>query len=67
MKRKKHKKKNKSLPKMRTIATTAKELDLPKTFVRSLVKENKIDFVKAGCKTLINLDRFIDYLNGGVK
>lgn len=57
----------KRIPKMRTIAATAKELELPEHFVRSLVKENKIDFVKAGCKTLINLERFIDYLNGGVR
>jgi hypothetical protein len=32
-------------------------------YIRSLVKQRKIPVVKAGCKYLINLDRFIEYLN----
>lgn len=50
-------------PRMRTISATAKELELPENFVRNLVKHNKIPYVKAGRKALINLDSFIDYLN----
>lgn len=50
-------------PRMRTIAATAKELNLPEHFVRTLVKQNRIPYVQAGRKALINLDSFIDYLN----
>ena len=53
-----------SLPRMRTIKQTAAELGLPEYFVRTLVKTDQIAYVKAGRKVLINLDRFIEYLNG---
>lgn len=32
-------------------------------YIRSLVKQGKIPAVKAGCKYLINYDKFMDYLN----
>ncbi len=32
-------------------------------YIRSLVKQGKIPVVKAGCKYLINYDKFMDYLN----
>jgi hypothetical protein len=32
-------------------------------YIRSLAKQGKIPVVKAGCKYLINYDKFIDYLN----
>lgn len=51
-------------PRMRTIRETAKATDFPIHAIRQLVKENKIIYVKIGTKTLVNLDRFIDYLNG---
>lgn len=50
---------------MRTIKQTAEETGLHEHFIRQLVKQNKIKYVKAGCKTLINLDLFIEYLNAG--
>ena len=50
---------------MRTIKQTAQETGLAEYFIRQLVKQNKIRYVKAGCKTLINLDLFIEYLNSG--
>lgn len=50
---------------MRTIRQTAAETGVPEYFVRRLVKENKIIYVNAGSKALVNLDRFIDYLNNG--
>ena len=49
---------------MRTIRQTAAETGSPEYALRHLVKNNKIVYVKAGHKALINLDRFIDYLNG---
>jgi len=51
------------LPRMRTIKQTAQETGLHEYFVRQLVKQNKIRYISAGRKTLINLDLFIDYLN----
>ena len=32
-------------------------------YIRSLVRQGKIPAVKAGCKYLINYDKFMDYLN----
>ena len=52
------------LPRMRTIKQTAAELGLPEYFVRSLVKQEQVTFVKAGRKVLINLDKFIEFLGG---
>ena len=52
-------------PQMRTIRQAAKEAGVPEHFVRRLVMENKIVFVRAGCKALVNLDRLIEFLNGG--
>ena len=55
------------MPRMRTIKQTAAELGLPEYFIRSLVKTGQITYVKAGRKVPINLDRFIEYLNGATK
>lgn len=53
------------LPRMRTIKQTAAETGVAEYFVRRLVKQDKIKYVQAGRKVLINLDLFIDFLNGG--
>lgn len=56
------------LPRMRTIKQTALETGLHEYFVRQLVKQNKITYVRVGSRgTLINLDKFIEYLNEGDK
>lgn len=55
----------KSIPKMETIKQVAKTTGLAEYFVRQLVKQNKIKFVKAGTKYLLNLDSLIEYLNNG--
>lgn len=52
-------------PRMRTIRQTAAETGVPEYFVRRLVKEGKIIHVYAGSKALVNLERFIEFLNGG--
>lgn len=52
-------------PRMRTIRETARETGFPEHAVRRLVRENKIVYVMCGTKALINLDRFIEFLNGG--
>ena len=33
--------------------------------IRQLVKENKIVFVQCGAKALVNVEKFIEYLNEG--
>lgn len=53
------------MPRMRTIRQTAAETGLHEYFLRQLVKQEKIIFVKAGRKVLINLDRLYEYLERG--
>ena len=57
---------NIKIPKMRTIKQTAAELGLPEYFVRSLVKQKQVTYVKACRMVLINLDQFIKFLGGAV-
>lgn len=56
---------NFTVPVMKTIKETAKILGLSKYFVRQLVLQNKIKYVKSGTKFLINLEKLINYLNSG--
>ena len=51
-------------PRMLTIKQAATETNLPYEFIRRLCLQKKIVFVKTGKKYLINMDKFIDYLNG---
>lgn len=51
------------IPKMLTIKETARETGLAEYFIRQLVNKNKIQYIKAGRKSLINLEKFIDFLN----
>ena len=53
------------VPKMRTIRQAAVECGLAEYFVRQLVKANKIKYVCAGRKYLVNVDSLISYLNAG--
>lgn len=53
----------KTIPHMETIKTTAKLFGLAEHFVRQLVVSGEIVAVKAGCKYLVNVDKFIEYLN----
>jgi len=55
----------KQVPRMKTIDEIAALTGVPKHFIRQLAIQNKIVRVMAGRKYLINLDRFIDYLNTG--
>lgn len=54
-----------NIPKMRTIKEIVAETGLAYCHVRSLCLENKVVHIKAGNKYLINLDKFIEYLNTG--
>lgn len=52
------------IPRMETIKATAKLFGLPEHFIRQKVISGEIVSVKAGCKYLVNVDRFAEYLNG---
>ena len=51
------------LPRMETIADTAKLFGLPKHLVRSKVLSGEIIALKVGRKYLVNVDKFAEYLN----
>ena len=55
----------KNIPQMETIDKSAKIAGLPKHYVRQLVLQRKIKFVKAGKKYLVNMDSLAEYLNTG--
>lgn len=52
------------VPTMLTITETAKRTGLSYNNIRQLCIDNEIVYIKAGTKYLINLDKFIAYLNG---
>ena len=56
---------NLDIPRMETIRNTAKILGLPEYFVRSKVNSGEVVSVDAGSKKLVNIDKFINYLNTG--
>lgn len=51
------------VPTMLSIKETAKITGVAEYYIRQLVAENEICFVKAGKKYLINLEKFVEYLN----
>lgn len=51
-------------PRMVTIKQAAAETGLTYSAVRRLCLDNKIVYIKTGTKFLINLTKFIEYLNG---
>ena len=53
------------LPRMRTIKECAAELNIPVYALRRWVKSGEVPALYCGKKALINLDKLIDYLNGG--
>ena len=52
------------IPHMVTIDEAAEVTGISAYTIRRLVKQNKIVYIKSGTKYLVNLDRFIEYLNG---
>lgn len=53
------------IPKMLSIAQTAKVIGLAKHYVRQLVLQGKVKYIRSGVKYLLNLDSLINYLNNG--
>lgn len=56
---------NNTIPTMLTIKDTAKTVGLSSYFIRQLILQNKIKFVRSGTKFLINFQSFLNYLNTG--
>ena len=54
---------NISVPTMLSIKETAERTNLSETYIRKLVWDKKIVFVKTGKKYLVNLEYLVDYLN----
>ena len=57
--------KNEIVPQMLTIKEVAKKINLAPYFIRQLVLQNKVKFVRSGTKFFINFQSLLDYLNTG--
>ena len=55
------------IPRMAPIQTVADECGFSYKTLWKMCKENRIVYVKAGNKYLINFDKFIEFLNTGVQ
>lgn len=55
----------KSFPTMLPPRAAAEKTGLPEHLIRQLIKREKIVYVKAGNKFLVNIDKLADYLNNG--
>ena len=53
-----------TMPTMITINEAKEATGLSDKFLRKLCSENKIVYIKTGCKILINAEKLRDYLNG---
>lgn len=53
------------VPTMLTIKETAKRSGLAEHHVRQLCKQDKIRYVRAGSKYLVNIEMFVAFLNDG--
>lgn len=54
----------KKIPRMLTIKAASEETGISYDAIRKMILRKKIVFIKCGAKYLVNMDRFIDYLNG---
>lgn len=52
-------------PTFETIKNSAKIVGLAQYYIRQLVRRNKVKYIRAGTKYLLNIDNLIDYLNKG--
>lgn len=54
-----------TIPTMITIKEAAKQTGLSYEYIRQLIREGKVTYVRAGVKFLINMERLVAYLNDG--
>lgn len=55
-----------NIPTMLTINKTMELTGLSKYYLRSLIADNKIIYLKTGNRFLINFEKLIEYLNGDI-
>lgn len=53
------------IPTMVTLAEASKQTGLSYNYLRKLCLMGQITHIRAGKKYLINLEKLVDYLNGG--
>ncbi len=53
------------IPTMVTLAEASKQTGLSYDYLRKLCLMDQITHIRAGKKYLINLEKLVDYLNGG--
>ena len=63
--RERDEKASRRIPIMWTIKQASQNTGLSYDFIRKLCLQNKIVFVKAGCKYLVNSEKLVEYLNSG--
>lgn len=56
-----------TIPRMVGITEASKQTGLSYDFIRKLCLQDKIVYVRAGVKYLINLDKLLEFLNQGEK
>lgn len=54
----------KKIPRMLTIKAASEETGISYDAIRKKILRNEIVYIRCGSKYLVNMDRFIDYLNG---
>lgn len=56
-----------TVPTMVTIREAAQQTGLSYDYIRKLCLRDKIVYIRAGCKILINMEKFVEFLNQGEK
>ncbi len=54
-----------NIPTMLTVREAAKKTGISERYLRQLCREDKIVYVQCGVKSLINLEKLIEFLNQG--
>jgi excisionase family DNA binding protein len=54
-----------TVPTMVTLAEASRQTHLSYDFLRKLCLQNKIVYIRAGTKYLINLEKLVEFLNQG--
>lgn len=52
------------IPEMLSIKETTEKTGMSYDAIRNLCLQNKIVYIRAGAKYLINMDKFVEFLNG---
>lgn len=55
------------VPRMMTIKQLSELTGISQFHIRRLIKSNRINYKQSGVKYLVNVDKFVEYLNGNAK